>query len=144
MTVLKIDREKWCRGGNNGPSCLLNERGNMCCLGFGAIQITGLDPSDIKGYGEFSELPPKWFDKLEADGAPFCEVNEGEYDYDRTIENTKFHDTAIKYNDYRLGSPSYNNTFTIRDEADRERLLTALFKENGIEIEFEGSREITD
>lgn len=137
MTVLKIIRDEWARGGNNGLSSLLNDDGNKCCLGFAALQITGLTENQIRGYREFSEFPSELFDKLDTDGAPFCEVYEGEYSYDNTIENTIFHDQAIKINDYRLGSLVYADIFTIKSEADREKLLIELFKEYGIKVQFE-------
>ncbi len=34
MKTLVIDRKRWARGGNGGASALLNNEGNMCCLGF--------------------------------------------------------------------------------------------------------------
>ena len=47
---LVIKRSQWARGGFNGPSKLLNDVGNMCCLGFLAkecgysdVQMRGLN-----------------------------------------------------------------------------------------------------
>jgi hypothetical protein len=34
MKQLTIDEKKWARGNINKPSRLLNNDGNMCCLGF--------------------------------------------------------------------------------------------------------------
>lgn len=31
---LTIVRSRWARGGINGPSRMLNDHGNLCCLGF--------------------------------------------------------------------------------------------------------------
>ncbi len=36
MIEVIVKKSKWCRGGMNGPSRLLNEKGFMCCLGFWA------------------------------------------------------------------------------------------------------------
>lgn len=39
--VIRVDRLKWVNGGNinaNNLSALLNEQGNMCCLGFACAQ----------------------------------------------------------------------------------------------------------
>lgn len=48
-----IDRNTWARktyGIDKGPSRLLNELGNMCCLGHIAVQL-GCNESEIKGMG---------------------------------------------------------------------------------------------
>lgn len=42
---LVIDRSKWVRG-PNGHSCLLNDDGKMCCLGFLAL-ADGMLPEEI-------------------------------------------------------------------------------------------------
>ena len=136
MNDLIIDRKKWARGGNGGLSSLLNDDGNMCCLGFAAIQITGLTEEQIQGFGQYEELIDETAFLLE-NGTPFCEPYEGEHDYDPVIADTKFHSDAIRLNDYKL---QYSNDpigdVFIKDEVDREEQLTKLFKENGIDVTF--------
>jgi hypothetical protein len=62
MAILTIHRATWRRGGEplprrqaQGPTCLLNELGFMCCLGFDAVAM-GVDRELLLGVGEPSEL----------------------------------------------------------------------------------------
>ena len=139
MTTLTIDRSKWARGKNNGLSALLNDDGNMCCLGFAAIQITGLTPDDIQGFGQYEELLAHREFLLE-NGGPFVEGFDSEEDYDEQLIDTKFHNRAVAINDFEISSTAVNfgnyDAF-VKDEADREAQLVTLFKKDaGIDVEF--------
>ncbi len=145
---LVIDREKWARGGHGGASSLMNGLGNMCCLGFGAIAV-GLEEEEISGVGEFSDLDQETIPYLqELTFNPFCTISdEDEDDHDRLIRNTKFHDRAVDLNDYKTpgmhdtaGNPIIRRV-NVKDEADRERQLTELFKDAGITLTFTGKQE---
>ncbi len=138
MTSLTIDRLKWARGKNNGVSALLNPDGNMCCLGFAALQITGLTEEQIAGYGQYEELTDET-DFLIEHGTPFCEPFDGEDDWGPTIADTKFHNQAVEINDFVLGTTCINygnRNVYMETEAEREEQLTELFKENGIDVTF--------
>lgn len=47
LKELRIDRRRWVRGHIGGRSALLNEEGNMCCLGF-ACRKEGIPEKDLK------------------------------------------------------------------------------------------------
>lgn len=47
MKTFIIKRSKWARGGKNGSSQLLNEKGAMCCLGFFSRKL-GATPKQIR------------------------------------------------------------------------------------------------
>lgn len=60
LTKLTIDRGRWANGGNTGrpavgTTMLLNEQGNMCCLGF-ACNAAGVPKDHLKGLGIPSQL----------------------------------------------------------------------------------------
>ncbi len=50
LIPLTINRKKWARGGLNGEAALLNDQGNMCCLGF-ACRASGVAAKTLDGYG---------------------------------------------------------------------------------------------
>ena len=50
MKTVKLDPDTWYCG-KNGAALRRND-GTMCCLGFYALQVAGLDESDITGEGE--------------------------------------------------------------------------------------------
>ena len=63
MRQLEIDRKRWVNRDNrdangSGPNkcTLLNDVGNMCCLGFKALHLDGYEPSDILHVGTPSEI----------------------------------------------------------------------------------------
>ena len=61
MKQLIIDRSKWRTGGSaydetHGYTQLLNEKGNMCCLGFYCLQIGGIHKKDIYENAQPDEL----------------------------------------------------------------------------------------
>lgn len=39
LITLTIDRKRWARGGKKGEAALLNDEGNMCCLGFACKKL---------------------------------------------------------------------------------------------------------
>ncbi len=43
LKVLVLEGSRWARGGKNGNSLLLNEKGGMCCLGFLAKSLGASD-----------------------------------------------------------------------------------------------------
>jgi hypothetical protein len=63
LIPLTIDRNKWARGGYNGEAALLNDDGNMCCLGF-ACRASGLAAKTIKGIGLPGDLPDESLDPV--------------------------------------------------------------------------------
>lgn len=50
LIPLTIDRAKWVRGNIGGDSALLNQKGNMCCLGF-ACRASGFAAKTIDQVG---------------------------------------------------------------------------------------------
>jgi len=71
MNKMEIPRGKWLTGAlleRRGYSCLLNETGEQCCLGFLATHLGAANesilevpaPSDIMGYIDFPDI---MFDK---------------------------------------------------------------------------------
>ena len=77
---LVIDRDKWLRGGNQPQHvdpyhvCLLNERGDMCPMGF-HMRALGIPEDFLMGESEPSELVYDEVDWEEGDGPAF----EGRY-----------------------------------------------------------------
>lgn len=140
---LEIDRLTWARGGMNGTSLLLNVDGNMCCLGFAAIEC-GLKAEDILGFGAWEEMSNDLIPQLEGmEDNVYSEVfNNDDY---VGIQNTPFHESAVEINDYdiikaqatREANPE--NDFMpmmFTDEGTREDTLTKLFKDEGIALTF--------
>ncbi len=112
---LVIDRSKWKRGSPNAhDTYLLDDDGKMCCLGFYALAC-GADEESILNRGE-------------PDGLEF-EIPGLSYGYEETggIRNTSFTAMAIPINDRKT-----------MGEAEREEVLIRLFKEDGIDLTFEG------
>ena len=141
MKTLTIDRGKWARGGHNGLPALLNDDGNQCCLGFAALQITGLSEEQIDGCGLFSEIDTKHWDWLFENGTPFVEPFEDEFDYGPVAHDTWFHDQAVELNDKVIGETEANchgMIIFVDSEEDREEKLAALFATVDIELEFTG------
>lgn len=137
---LVIDRTKWARGGINGSSMLLNDEGNMCCLGFAAIAV-GLSEDDIIDVGEFEELHADSHIEL-IDGLdfnPFCTIGDSGNDDNPRIYNTEFHDEAVKINDFVPDRPrsEYYTGPVIETEEQRELVLIELFLKAGIDLSFE-------
>lgn len=113
---LVIERAKWLRG--SGDSMMLmpaagyseGSAGKMCCLGFAAIQLAGLEPRDIEGdYNPNAEM---------CHGTPMEPFCHYAHDYDPGS-------IAMRVND-DVNMP----------EEKREEHLTRLFAQHDIEVEF--------
>ena len=111
MKDLVIDRKKWVRGDKGGETGLLNEGGNMCCLGFGALQCGGFSSGDIEGEGGPGCLSRRW--------TKFSCRRGGE------LYNTILSENLVLVND----------TETISEE-HREKQITSLFKQADINVTF--------
>jgi len=97
MKQLTIDRSKWRTGGadfdeTHGYTHLLNEKGNMCCLGFYCLQIGEISKNEILGIG----LPEDLNDINIYDDDMLHLVNED------NLRNTIFTTKAIEINDAKL------------------------------------------
>jgi hypothetical protein len=112
MKTITIKRSKWARGGMNGDSFLLNEAGNMCCLGFAANQMNRIARCEL-----FEGATPE---DVYTKASPFTNVDE-----DGFVKDNVLSETAIMIND----------NARISDKV-RERRLTTLFKKFGIKIKF--------
>ncbi len=115
ITELVIDRSKWMRGALVNETCLLDEDGKMCCLGFYALAC-GAGKDEIRNV-------------FEPDGLAFhvpglTERGEGEAGI---LRNTAFTRSAVPINDTRS-----------MGEDQREEALIDLFKENDVSLSFEG------
>jgi len=116
MRRLTIQRSKWLRGAKDG-SCLLNDEGRMCCLGFSARYNFKWAKDDILGVA----TPDGYSKKREIykDCSLLKESKSG------LIVDSEFASSAININDSSL----------IRGKI-REQKLIKLFKENGINLKF--------
>ena len=114
MKTITVNRKKWARGGKNGESALLNDEGNMCCLGFACNQISRIPKSKLEGVG----MP--------------CDV------YDKVSFLTEINSTFINgIGDNLLArtAAEINDDLRITDKM-REYKLTRLFKSHGYKIRF--------
>jgi len=114
MRKVLINRENWCRGKipEYGVSQLLNDRNNMCCLGFSCNQLHRIKKKEMLNMpfpDNISSLLPK--NSVLLDG----------------VIDSDFSCQAAEIND-RSGLP----------EKLRETQLTKLFAENDIELTFKG------
>ncbi len=108
-----IDRSKWVHGGNEdilGVTSLLNDEGNMCCLGFYS-KVCGATNSSMLNKDNPLDL-----------GLEIPLMGDGSDDY-----NDIFMDTCITIND--SGG---------MDKRDREKELKAAFKGQGVKAKFVG------
>lgn len=110
-----VKRSKWFRGQGTHGSLLLNSKGQMCCLGFAALQL-GFKEEEIKGQA----VPAFLKREMIGFNLPY---NSGLLPF---AEHTPLTRAAVHINDYSF----------ISDE-EREQQLTDLFKEHGHEIVFE-------
>lgn len=122
MKTVTIDRAKWAREIKGKPNhmgniALLNEQGNMCCLGF-----------VCKAYGVSNK-------------AMLGVENPNDVDHPRVPS------ILIRYDEYSSGGPLLSaladNTISLNDcgripAKELERELKKLFKEAGIELVFSG------
>ncbi len=111
MRKLVIDRKKWLKGDDGNNSCMLDDDGHMCCLGFVARRITKLSK-----------------ERLFRQGTPAdCYLGESllTYSSDGTLRDNDFSAEAMDINDDSGLS-----------EKEREKKLIKLFKKNDIELSF--------
>ena len=114
---LTIERNKWARGGMNGQSALLNNRGNMCCLGFYCAAL-GFSLTEIDDLGMPAELAnnhesSKGFEWLVGRG-----------------NNDSYRDSEIGEN---LAHINDRSSLT---ESEREATIIELFKDNYVKVTF--------
>jgi hypothetical protein len=113
-----VDCERWVRGRYKkyGRSCLLNEKGNRCCLGFVA-KVLGYRDGSIQTL----LAPAKILETRQSN--VLCDVQETERGV--FVRNSVFSAEAMGLNDYAS-----------IDDAERRRRLVVLGKEHGVEFEF--------
>lgn len=122
---LTITRSEWNRGGSNGATSLLNENG-MCCLGFASKQIGGLKDHEIRDKGCPSYV------RNSVKGNQFLDLMAA---FDETRQFIQFEDPFMEVNDALVGQ-CVDSVARIESEEHREQLLTDLFAELGIVVEF--------
>ena len=113
--VIEIDRSRWARkipGKRSyklfGETCLLNSRGNKCCLGFISSAL-GVEDHDLRDVGVPSSIKKEVFPlSVQVEGT-WCTY----------YENTELSTNAITINDNDEIAPK-----------DKERLLKELFKDH--------------
>ena len=110
--IFKIDRAKWLNGASRRPSEMCNEHGEKCCLGFITQQATNCKDEELAG------ISPD--DAYFRTGVKFPPLFDSEGMSDLCGE-------AMQINDCEFKSPEC-----------REELLTELFQQHGIKIEFHG------
>ena len=114
METLTINRKRWARyGSDKGESALLNEDGNMCCLGF-LGRACGLKPTDLRvgmPGDTYSGLHHKWSKGVIGKRNPY----------------SRWASKAATVNDSDKYSPE-----------KREAILVNHFKKIGIELKFTG------
>lgn len=113
----KVDRSKWVRGGMGGDAAMLNNEGNMSCLGHCALQL-GWKPEDLA----HRPLPAN---VVRDANRPFREL--GLFVMKAA---GKWIETEFAYQAARI-----NDAYTISDRT-REARLRALFKKHGHTISF--------
>jgi len=131
MKTLTIDRSKWRTGGDDfiepqkdlGRTMLLNDKGQMCCLGFYSKQLGGLSDDEILNLEEPRTLAERCgYDRMNDDMMRL--VKKG---YEFGPEHTSFTIEAITINDNE------------RIENDvREIEIIQHFKRIGVDVVFTG------
>ena len=108
MKKFTVRRSKWLRG--EGQGCLLDHSGNMCCLGFAVNQISRVTKKRLL----YAEMPS-------------CVL--------KTTKETTFTTNGVFDKDFVKKAARLNDNIIISDSV-REKSLTKIFKENGIEVTF--------
>lgn len=122
---LVIDRSKWHRGeGSQGSALLRIGDEKMCCLGFYAL-ASGFSKEEIRGRHYPDSLERPWA----------CAILKSEADPANTCRLEAFHDTPVVCTELGRKAAWHNDRSDISGE-EREAELTALFAENGVEVEF--------
>lgn len=137
---LVIDRNTWLRGGferNQGYSCLRDEQGRKCCLGF-YLEACGFSQTQITGSGSphdvFSFLgprtaarrnwKPRWLLRKDNKGVVFDDSSDCS--------------TLMNVNDnVHIEDPT---SLEILSEADREKQIKKIFAKHGVTVTFVGPK----
>jgi hypothetical protein len=132
MKTLTIDRSKWRTGGDDliepretmmARTMLLNEKGQMCCLGFYSKQLGGLSDEEILNIDAPNTLAERCgYDRMNDDMMRL--VKKG---YEFGVEHTSFTIEAITIND---------NERIENDE--REEEIIQHFKRIDVDVVFTG------
>jgi hypothetical protein len=132
MKQLIIDRSKWRTGGrkydaSHGKTLLLNNQGNMCCLGFYCLQLGELTENEIKYKGDFTTFDPDQLSLTNENirNVAFLYDEDGGDDDTKRITNTLFSDEAIEINDNQK-----------IDNYTREQKLIEHFKTIDVDVTF--------
>jgi hypothetical protein len=136
-----IKRSKWARGGINGKSALLNNQGNMCCLGHYA-KACGFSNNDIDSLSGPVDL---YRDKSCSIGKAWSANYIGN-NLEIIAWKTKLleNDVSLDGVIYKLNSGNAWDLMEINDrdrcefdnESDREKELIKRFKKIGIKVKF--------
>ncbi len=131
--VLTINRGKWVQGGERvgeilGSPELLNDEGNMCCLGFYAKQcgvpedkLSGIaTPEQVKGSTRVPYMTTKLADEYKSPGG-------------RHIVNSELAKVLMSINDHEEGS--INENLSLKD---KEKLVREEFKKIDVAVRFTG------
>lgn len=126
MEKLVIDRSKWIRGIEDKAK-LLDEKGNMCCLGFECIRqgfpsrvlLDELTPEDAAN-NDKREVANLALITLDVTGAPL------------TGDDWRAHDTGMASRLMGI------NDDTFMSDAQREEAIQKEFAEVGVQVEFVG------
>jgi len=119
MTTTVIERSKWYRGLGHRASRLLNDEGQMCCLGFDSLR-RGFTPEEILNVGS----PGRFHCELEDQRATGL-IDKGWKGSDFKIQNSPIVNQIIQVNDD-----------TTMNDRDRELVLTHLFSVLGTIVRF--------
>ena len=122
MTKFTVDRQTWLRG--RGQGTLRSESGEMCCLGFFCNQIGGVSLKSLMRFTYPASLvnANRLTDEEKKKIGVLLEDNTGYAGY--------AFDSLLGTNAARI-----NDNINI-DDGERESQLTALFAEEGFEVEF--------
>lgn len=122
---LKIDRNKWARGGIL-PGLLLNGMGSQCCVGL-YLSALGVPDEALRGRGCADDVEVQ---KVLPDQAMW--LNFGELSRSDDAQH------LYSVNDCTLGHAinGEEHALVIESEEQRERLIAETFARNGVEVEF--------
>jgi|SRR5580698_3376967 hypothetical protein len=126
-----VKRKTWYRGKGSENSCLLNDAGRMCCLGFYA-EACGLDRKTIRDLSSPRDAVQitQQGETTSKDGDIVCRKS-------NVVWSTK-----LVSNVYMINIPTCNTMMEVNDnkklsDEERETKLTALFKRLGIKVKFQ-------
>lgn len=125
MRTVKINRKYWLNGNTTDASTMCNELNQRCCLGFAANQIHRIPLQDM--YESCGATPASVMEECNiTPKLNLLAYRQREENFNMYRESA-FSDKAMEIND--------DTNLTNRE---RERKLTKLFRENGINLEFYG------